>query len=388
MIYLDHAATSYPKPPEVVAAVLHWYQDIGVSADRGEGPRTREAASVVQRVRQGIAAMTGHTADRVACNSGATEGLNMVLRALLDRGDRVVTTPFEHSSVVRPLLALRDERALQLDVPTDGISNGPTGDASAGPTEGASAGPTNDAVCAAIAQHRPKVVVFSHASNVTGAVFDAERICTVAREHGTISVLDASQTAGYLSLDVGADVVVGSGHKAMHGPPGTGFVSVHRDLDMAPQKHGGTGSSVALERHPTEWPQAFEAGTPNTPGIFGLAAAMDWLAVAGEANLLQRSMHRLREVAAGLQRLDGFRVVEPGTQVRTPVLSFVHADYDPLEIGAILAANEIHARAGFHCAPWIHEHLGTKAAGTVRIATGPETSPADVEALLSVLASL
>ncbi|MFT4512739.1 MAG: cysteine desulfurase/selenocysteine lyase [Planctomycetota bacterium] len=372
MIYLDHAATSYPKPATVAAAVQHWYQDVGVSADRGEGPRTREAVSVVQRVRKGIAKMTGHTAERVACNSGATEGLNLVLRALLAPGSRVLTTPFEHSSVVRPLLALRDERNLQLDVPT----------------EGATDGPTHDALAAAIAATRPKVVVFSHASNVTGAIFDAERICQVAREHGTISVLDASQTAGYLSLDVGADVVIGSGHKAMHGPPAIGFVSVHSDLEMAPQKHGGTGSSAALDRHPTQWPQAFEAGTPNTPAIFGLAAAMDWLAEEGEGNLLQRALQRLNEVETGLQRLNGFRTIATGSQSRTPVLSFVHPNYDPLEIGSVLAANEIHARAGFHCAPWIHQHIGTATAGTVRIATGPNTSASDVEALLAVLATL
>jgi selenocysteine lyase/cysteine desulfurase len=372
MIYFDHAATSYPKPDAVVAAVQHWYQNVGVSADRGEGPRTREAASVVQRVRKGIAKMTGHTAERVACNSGATEGLNLVLRALLNPGDRVLTTPFEHSSVVRPLLALRDERNLQLDVPT----------------VGASSGPTDAALCEAIASNHPKAVVFTHASNVTGAIFDAERICNVARQHGTLSVLDASQTAGYLSLDVGADIVIGSGHKAIHGPPGIGFVSVHAALDLAPQKHGGTGSSAALERHPSQWPQAFEAGTPNTPAIFGLAAAMDWRAEQGEANLLHRALQRLGEIEAGLARLNGFRVIRPGTQGRTPVLSFVHASYDPLEIGSVLVANNIHARTGFHCAPWIHEHLGTAVAGTVRIATGPGTSPDDVTALLAVLATL
>ncbi|MGK0153456.1 MAG: cysteine desulfurase/selenocysteine lyase [Neolewinella sp.] len=372
MIYFDHAATSYPKPNGVAAAVQHWYQNVGVSADRGEGPRTREAASVVQRVRKGIAKMTGHTAERVACNSGATEGLNLALRALLLPGDRVLTTPFEHSSVVRPLLALRDERNLQLDVPTAGASDGAT----------------NDALCQAIASQRPKVVVFSHASNVTGTIFDAERICKVAREHDTIAVVDASQTAGYLPLDFGADVVIASGHKAMHGPPGIGFVSVRTGLEMAPQKHGGTGSSAALERHPTQWPQAFEAGTPNTPAIFGLAAAMEWLAEQGEAKLLQQSLQRLAEIEAGLKNLNGFRVFAPGTATRMPVLSFVHANYDPLEIGSVLAANEIHARAGFHCAPWIHEHLNTAASGTVRIAPGPETSHSDVEALLSVLATL
>lgn len=372
MIYFDHAATSYPKPDAVTAAVQHWYQNVGVSADRGEGPQTREATSIVQRVRNDIAKMTGHTAARVAFNSGATEGLNLMLRALLAPGDRVLTTPFEHSSVVRPLLALRDERNLQLDVPS----------------ESASVGPTDEELCNAIASTNPKAVVFTHASNVTGAIFDAKRICKIAREHGTLSVLDASQTAGYLSLDVGADIIIGSGHKAMHGPPGIGFVSTRADIDIAPQKQGGTGSSTALERHPNTWPQAFEAGTPNTPAIFGLAAAMEWRAEQGEANLLQRALERLHATEAGLNQLSGFQVIKPGTASRTPVLSFVHADYDPLEIGSVLAAHEIHARSGFHCAPWIHQHLGTATAGTVRIATGPDTSPTEISTLLEVLASL
>lgn len=372
MIYLDHAATSWPKPDAVVAACQHWFTHVGISADRGDGPRTREAAQTVQKVRQGIAAMTGHTRDRVAFCSGATEGLNLVLRALLQNGDRVVTTPFEHSSVVRPLLALQDERALVVDKPATGAGEGPT----------------NKATIDAVRASAPKVVVFTHASNVTGGVFDARSICAAAREVGAISVLDVSQTAGYLPIDVGADVVIGSCHKAMHGPPGIGFVSAGKGVELPPQKHGGTGSSVALERHPTQWPTAFEAGTPNTPALFGTAAALDWLAEQQPAELLRRSLGPLTEIEAAVAGMPGFRTLQPGSEERTPVLSLVHDSYDPVEIGTILAGFDIHARAGFHCAPWIHEHLGTAKTGTLRLATGPRTSEADVRTLLDALASM
>ena len=372
MIYLDHAATSYPKPENVLQAIQHWYAKIGVSADRGDGPRTREARDTIQRVRTGIAAMTGHSPEHVAFCSGATEGLNLVLRALLTPGSRAVTTPFEHSSVARPLIALSKERDLQIKVADSDFATGSA----------------DDALCNEIQSQQPSVVVFTHASNVTGAVLDAKRVCKVASANGAISVLDASQTAGYLPINVGADVVISSCHKAMHGPPGVGFIAVNKSLELSPQKQGGTGSSIALQQHPTQWPQAFEAGTPNTPALFGLAAALDWLSEQGIDKLLKRATQRLSDIETGLQAISGIRIYQPTTVQRTPVLSFTHVDYDPLEIGAVLAASGIHARCGFHCAPWIHDYLGTATAGTVRIAPGPQTSANDVDSLLAVIASL
>ena len=372
MIYLDHAATSWPKPAVVVSACQRWLPEGRVSADRGDGPQTREAREVVQRVRRGIAAMTGHDPDHVALCSGATEGLNLVLRALLSNRRRVTTTSLEHSSVVRPLLALQAQGEVSVYV--------------VGQDHGDEL--STDSVCDALRTEPADVLIFTHASNVTGGVFDAQQICDVARSKGIATVLDVSQTVGYLPINVGADIVVGSCHKAMHGPPGLGFVSTNSEVDLPPQKFGGTGSSVALAHHPTSWPQAFEAGTPNTLAIFGAAAALDWLEEQGTAKLLQRSLAALRTIEAGVDEITSLRSLSPGTSVRTPVLSFVHEDYDPLEVSTILSANGIHTRAGFHCAPWAHQRLGTGAAGTVRISTGPHTTAADTEALLDALRSL
>ncbi len=372
MIYLDHAATSFPKPPEVLAAMQRWFTEVGVGADRGDGPRTRLAAETVEGARRAVAATLGVEPAHVAFVSGATEGLNLALRAVLRRGMRVVTTSFEHSSVVRPLLALADERDLSIARADDEVA----------PAEA-------EAALLDAAGHAPAdVLVFTHASNVTGACFDARAVCALARARGVTTVLDASQTAGLVPLDVGADVVVASGHKALHGPPGIGFVAARDPRLLPPQKQGGTGSSRALERHPVEWPQAFEAGTPNTPAIFGLGAALAWVAAQDPAALLAQGLAALDRLTAGLASLPGVRLLPPGAGARVPVASFVHAQYDPLELGSVLAGAGVHARTGFHCAPWVHGRLGTDKGGTVRISPGPATGDAEIDAFLDVVRSL
>lgn len=364
MSYLDHAATSYPKPACVTAAIARWYDEVGVSADRGDGPRQRDARQTVAAARALAGALCGHDGDRVAFVSGATEGLNLALRAMLPAGARVLTTRHEHSSVVRVLTALRAERGLEVAVVDD-----------------------DRQLCAALADRPADVVVHTHASNVTGDVFDAAAVAAAARSAGARVVLDASQTAGYLPLAVGADVTVFSAHKALHGPPGLGCVVAAPHVPLAPQKQGGTGSSAALDQHPTAWPHAFEAGTPNTPAIYGLLAALRWLDEQTPAALLRRALHQTERLRAGLAALDGVRVL-PTRAERTPVVSFVPERYDVLEVGAILAGAGVQARAGFHCAPWAHALLGTEAGGTVRLSPGPHTTDAEVDAALAVLGAL
>ena len=371
MIYLDHAATSHPKPPPVLEAMVRWFTDVGVSAARGAGDRCRLAALEVEAARSAVAGLTGVGARGVAFVSGATEGANLALRALLRPGDTVLTTAFEHSSVARPLRALERERGLRLHVlapDADGVI-------------------TTDAARAAVTAHRPALLAFTHASNVTGAGVDAAAWCELARAAGAATLLDASQTAGHADVRVGADVVVASGHKALLGPPGIGFVATSR-LDLAPQKQGGTGTSVALDEHPTGWPEAFEAGTPNTPAIFALAAALRCRPDADRARDAAQALAAADELAHGLRALRGVTVFAPRTPTRVPVVSWVHARYDPAELGAMLAAANVHARAGHHCAPWLHRHLGTEAAGTVRFSPGASTTAADVRAVLDWAAAL
>jgi len=368
MIYLDHAATSYPKPAPVLQAMQHWYTELGVSAARGDSSRCQAVQRAVAVARRQVGSLCGMASDRVAFTSGATESLNLALRAILQPGDTVVTTVFEHSSVVRPLLHLAKERQLRLEVLPMAVHGSLD----------------LDTVRAAIASLRPRWMVATHASNVTGALFDAAALAELAHRHGARLLLDASQTAGYCDLAVGADLVVASAHKALQGPPGLGFLAAADGVMLTAQKQGGTGSSRALAEHPEEFPASFEAGTPNTPAILGLSAALDWLASQGMERLRQRALDHLQQLEFGLQQKPGVRLLRP-TGPRVPVLSFVHADFDPAEIGGMLDAAEVHARTGFHCAPWLHPALGTAAAGTVRWSPGPELSADDIQQALAAV---
>ncbi len=352
-IYLDHAATSFPKPPVVLETMQRWYQELGVSAQRGHGQTCRTVAKEVLQVRDRLAQLTGMPAERITFNSGATEGLNLFLRGFLTAGDTVLTSTLEHSSVVRPLLQLQKELDLRLLVhPAAELAT-------------------------ALQQERPRLLVFTHASNVTGQVLPAAELCALAREGQCISLLDASQTAGLLPLDLGADALVASAHKSLLAPPGLGILAVQPWIDLQPQKQGGTGSSLALAEHPKQWPTTMEAGTPNTPAILALGAAMDWLQQQDPAQLLARELSCLDELQ---ELLTGqARIFHPANdQARIPVLSLSFAHLDPMEAAMLLDERGIHVRSGFHCAPWIHKELGTEAAGTLRISAGPFTTADDV----------
>jgi selenocysteine lyase/cysteine desulfurase len=369
MIYLDQAATSFPKPAPVLAAMRRWFEELGVSAERGNSQRCVEVARLVRGAREGLAARFDLPAERVAFTSGATESINLFLRGFLRQGDRVLTTAFEHSSVVRPLVQLGRERGIELLVlPPDRRH-----------------GLDTAAVRDALAAFAPRLFVFTHASNVTGAVFAGTDFCAVARAAACTTLVDVSQTAGHFDLALAADAYAGSAHKALHGPPGLGFLAVREGIDVRGQKQGGTGSSTALDEHPQQWPTAFEAGTANTPAIVGLGAALAWLAAQPAGTLLSTALARVTELEAQLEAQPQIRLLLPPPGPRVPTLSFVHAELDPAEIGAILDAAGIHVRTGHHCAPWLHQHLGTARGGTVRVSPGPLISAADIRAVSAAL---
>ncbi len=367
MIYLDHAATSFPKAPGVLEAVQRWYRERGVSANRGQSRSSEEVAAEVSEVRRRIGQMCGQPADQVAFTSGATESLNLFLHGFLNPGDKVLTTALEHSSVVRPLTWLREHSGMELTVlrpDTLGYVH-------------------VEQVADALQDGGYRLLVFTHASNVVGSVLDAAAFCRIARRHGCTTLLDASQTAGLLPLHVGADAVVASAHKSLLAPPGLGFLCVTSQVRerLRTVKQGGTGSSTALDRHPSQWPWAMESGTPNTPAILGLLAALRWLEKRDPQELLA---HELSCEAALRQALDGrARCLGSATATnpRIAVLSFVLDELDPAEAGLLLGEADIHVRTGYHCAPWIHEHLGTASGGTVRISPGPFTTTDDTRAV-------
>lgn len=370
-VYLDFAATSWPKPEAVLGAVEAWYREAGVSASRGDSARSQQVARAVRGTRERLARMCGVPADRVAFTSGATDALHLALHGILRPGDRVVTTAIEHSSVVRPLVELRETLGLELRVvPCDATGT-----------------VDPDDLERAIRERPTRLVALNHASNVTGAVQDAASCVRIARDQGALLLLDASQTAGARPLPVGADLIAASAHKALLGPPGLGFLAAAEEVELTPVRFGGTGSSVALDRHPRAWPTAFEAGTPNTPAILGLGAALDWSASGARTPLDEAAARVAGAIRAALTQVEGIRVL-PSFEAATPlpIVSFVHEALDPAELGILLDEAGIICRSGFHCAPWIHEALGTTAGGTVRLSAGPwvaEDAPQRVVAALA-----
>ena len=359
MIYLDHAATSFPKPAPVLAAVRHWFEELGVSPQRGNSQICARVGARVQDVRHRIATMCGVSTHRVAFTSGATESLNLFLDGFLRPGDAVLTTAMEHSSVVRPLVHLAEARDLHIEVlPPD--------------REG---GIHPDQFTTALSKREFRLVAFSHGSNVLGSVLNAATICDTARNQGCTTLVDASQTAGLLDLDVGADAIVASAHKSLLAPPGLGFLAVREGIPVRMTRFGGTGSAVALDRQPEEWPTAMESGTPNTPAILALGAALDYIEERGRDSILAWELSLVDALRRELN--SRAQVYGPANGPRIPVLSFTLSDLDPAEAGVILDSAGIHVRTGFHCAPWLHDLLGTSAAGTVRVSPGPFNSLAD-----------
>ncbi len=373
MIYLDHAATSFPKPAAVLAAVERWFREVGVSPARGDSKLCAAADTIVRGARAAVGALCRVPPARVAFTSGATESTNAFLRGLLRPGDAVLTTAAEHSAVARTLRALRAERAIETTV----VAVDPYGRVDPADIERELAG------------RGYRLLAFNHASNVTGAVQDGVTLCRLAQAAGALTFVDASQTAGSFPLvDLRADAFAASAHKSLLAPPGLGFLATRDGLDLRPTKQGGTGSSRALDEHPDAWPIGFEPGTPNMPAIAGLGAAL--AEQAGDA----AEQHRRRAVAHldGLRtelssRLGaGIRWQSPQHGARVPILSFTLDQLDPAEAGVILDAAGIHVRTGFHCAPWIHACLGTSAGGTIRVSPGPFVTGAEVMAVARVLA--
>ncbi|MEZ5965159.1 MAG: aminotransferase class V-fold PLP-dependent enzyme [Planctomycetota bacterium] len=373
MIYLDHAATSFPKPPEVLAAVSHWYTAVGVSPSRGDSALCRAASTIVERARAGVARLCGVARERVLFSSGATESANLFLHGFLRDGDAVVATAAEHSALARPLRALANQGRIDLFVvPVDPLGR-----------------VDEESLAATLGARKPRLLALNHASNVTGAVQDATRWCAAARAVGCTTLVDASQTAGVLPLTaVGADALVASAHKSLLGPPGVGFLALAPDVPLRPVKLGGTGSSKALDLQPDSWPEAHEAGTPNMPGLAGLAAALDWLDAQAPGHHHAHALELIDDLRARLEaRLgDAVRWCSPSEGPRLGVLSFTLADLDPAEAGIVLDAADVHVRTGFHCAPWIHAYLDTASTGTIRVSPGPFVTEVDIRQVAKVLA--
>ena len=379
--YLDNAATSWPKPPEVWAAAEHAARSVGAAPGRGTYREAVAADMIRGRCRTAVARLLGGVDPaRVALPAGATLAVNMAIHGLVRPGDHVIATAADHNATLRPLHALAARRVIDLAiVPCD----------AAGRVD-------PDAVRAA---WRPatRAVVLAHASNVTGAVQDAATIAALAHDRGGLLLLDAAQSLGAVPWPaadgpagpcLGADVVAGAGHKWLLGPAGTGLVWMRAGLEPEPLLLGGTGTQSDSLAMPEAFAERMEAGTPDLPALAGLLAALEWRAAGDPAGTARRCGDLAASAAERLAGVPGVRVVAAAGPA-VPIVGFTVAGYDPADVAVVLeTAAGVQVRAGFHCAACIHEHLGTRSGGTVRASFGPFNTADDVEALVTTVAAL
>lgn len=376
-IYLDNAATSFPKPPGVAEAVSAAVAG-GASAGRGAYREAVEAGQMLHRIRDLVRKLLGaRPADHVVFAFNGSDALNLALKALLRSGDHVVTTCMEHNSVLRPLSALQSQRGISWTA--------------------VDADPQSSLVAPAAVENaitaQTALVVVNHASNVTGAVQDVAAIGEVCRRRELLLVVDAAQSAGHLPLDFARtpiDVLAAPGHKGLLGPLGTGVLLIRAGLEsrLASVREGGTGSASELPVQPEALPDKLEAGSHNVVGLAGLRVALEWLLErtvaairAHELDLSRRLTERL-DAIAGVTWYGPRKVAE-----RTGVVSFRIQGFEPGELSNILEEQfGVLTRSGLHCAPLAHRAIGTYAeGGTTRASFGPFTVAADVDLLADAL---
>lgn len=362
-LYLDHAATSFPKPPCVGEAMLDALATAG-NAGRSAHSLALEGARILLRLRVSAGKLFGvGDAKRVVFTPGCTYGLNLVLRSL-PAGSHVVTTSMEHNAVARALTALAHRGQIEFTrVPSS------------------AQGLVSPFDLASACTPRTRLAVVNHASNVCGAIQDIVRIREVLPPHVRLLV-DASQTAGMAPIRVdanGLDYVAVSGHKGVLGPSGTGLLLIGSDApSLEPLVCGGTGSASDSDRMPDFLPDALEAGTPNLPGAAGLRAGIEWVLARGIEQIVQQEQQFSQRFLEGVHSLKGVRLVGPDdVSTRTATFSLQLHDMDPGEVALRLEREfGILVRSGLHCAPWAHQTLGTLPQGTVRISWGA-TAPSD-----------
>lgn len=379
-LYLDNAATSWPKPPEVVQAVLRYLSDCGTAVGRGATRRAADLQQTIDRARLRAARLLGITdPQRIVFTCNGTDALNLALHGLLREGDHVVTTVVEHNSVLRPLAALQQRRGVavtRVGVDEEGF--------------------VDPAAIEAALTPRTRLVAVSHVSNVTGAIQPVEEIAALARRRGVRTLVDAAQSAGHLPLDVeslGVDLLACSGHKGLLGPLGTGLLSIAPGLEaeLESTRQGGTGTRSEEDQQPTELPDKYESGNHNAPGLVGLDAGLAWLEARGVAAVRQHEVELLERLVQGLAGLSGVRVVGPNSAARRcGVVSVVLDGYAPQEAAAVLEEHfGVECRAGLHCAPLMHRALGTfERGGTLRLSPGPFTTAEEIDAAVAAVRQL
>ncbi|HPC82185.1 MAG TPA: aminotransferase class V-fold PLP-dependent enzyme [Thermoanaerobaculaceae bacterium] len=380
LIYLDNGATSFPKPEVVYTTMDTFYRQYGVNPGRSGFDLCLEAGAQVDRTRKLLRDFFGGTdPNRLVFSYNSTDALNLAIFGLVRPGDHVVTTHLEHNATLRPLWMLEHEAGVKVnwvDFDAQGWVD-------------------PQAIIDRITP-ATRAVVMNHGSNVIGTVQDVAPIGRVCRERGVHLILDASQTAGVVPVDLdtlGADVICFTGHKSLMGPMGIGGMYVREGVEIRHTRAGGTGVKSAQRHHLDEYPYRMEYGTPNLPGIAGLFAGVSWVLEQGMDNLHRHEMRLWTRLRDGLRDIPGAILYcaddVPG-KGRISVLSFNIEGLEAADTGTMLDVDHnIACRTGLHCTPMVHEHLGTdRIHGAVRFGIGPFNTEAHIDAAIAAVAEI
>lgn len=377
MIYLDNAATSFPKPESVYQTLDHFARHDLANPGRAGHKMALAAERTLDDARHRLNQFFhGQAPERFVFTLNCTDALNMAFKGVLRPGDHVITTDLEHNSVSRPLRQMElDGRITLTRLRCDGSGT-----------------IDPDAVRQAVTP-RTRLIALTHASNVLGTVQPIADVGRIAREHDLLFLVDAAQTAGVVPIDVQAlfiDLLAFPGHKSLLGPTGTGALYVGPRAQIGAWREGGTGGDSASETQPKEFPYYLEGGTPNVLGVAGLVAGLQYIEQQGIDPIRAHEVALTERLWRRLDELGGFQVFghrDPARRVGT--LSFRSAALPAAELGGILdQAFNIAIRPGLHCAPYIHRTMGTFPEGTIRVSPGPFNTEADIDQLVAALAEI
>jgi cysteine desulfurase/selenocysteine lyase len=375
-LYLDNAASSHPKPETVYQTINEVLKNSGANPGRAGHRLAMKAGQWISKTRQTLAEFFEvPSPERIVFTANATEALNLGLKGLLNPGDHVITSSMEHNSVIRPLRYL-ETQGVEITIVSGNVQ-----------------GEIRTRDIAKALRRNTRLIVLTHASNVTGGLLPVSEVAEFTHKRGILFMVDAAQTAGVVPISaarMGINLLAAPGHKGLMGPQGTGFLYVSPGISLRPLIEGGTGSRSEMEVQPDFFPDQMESGTMNTPGLAGLGAGVRFILEQGQDQIRKKEMLLSRLLWEGLKRIPRIQVYGPEeVEERTAVVSFNIAALNPQAVASILdMAYDIAVRAGLHCAALAHRTLGTFPEGTVRVSPGFFNTEMEMEIFLRAIGEI
>ncbi|UNC93723.1 aminotransferase class V-fold PLP-dependent enzyme [Candidatus Contubernalis alkaliaceticus] len=376
MIYLDNAATTWPKPESVYQAVLNFMRETGANPGRGGHRASVRAGKIIEDTRKKMARLFNvKNSNRVIFTFNATHSINLALKGLLNKGDHVIATALEHNSTLRPLFKLMQKGVRVTIVPCS------------------SQGYIDPMLIKKEILPNTRLICLNHASNVLGTITPVQEVGNIARENDIIFMLDAAQTAGVFHIDVEAlniDLLTFPGHKGLMGPQGIGGLCLGDRVKLDSIFEGGTGSVSESFEQPSRLPDKLESGTPNTPGIAGLGSGIDFILQEGMDKIRKHEIELTSYLLQGLGKIEGIKIYGPGSsEKQAPLVAFNVKEKNSTDIAYLLDKYfDIATRSGLHCAPLVHKALGTMEQGAVRVSIGYFNTRDHIDKLFDALENI